>query len=474
MSLFRFGFTASSSASATEDTPTRPTLPNYLPQASECGLGVEEHSTVTAFVSQLANPEPEAKKRKTKGNYTHYSDEDRAKIGKYATENGNERARKRFLTKFPHLTESTVRSFKKRYLEKMETEKKKANPQPVTSLPNNVRGRPPILLELDGKLIKYLKTVRAKGGVVNIHVVRATAQALIVSNPALTQCLSRFEMPRSWVQSIYRRMGYNRRAGTTSRPPVPEGIYNECRREFLGDIYEKMTLYSIPPELVLNADQTPSSYVSVGKMTMAAKGVKSVPVQGLTDKRNITLTFVVTFKGDFLPMQVIYGGKTKASLPRGFVFPKGFSLSQNPKHWSNEKETLKLIQEVVNPYVVHKRKELGLHSTQKALMVWDVFKGQMTEAVKNNLASLNIELVPVPANLTHLFQPLDLTVNGAAKKFIKKEFITYYSSIIQQQLESGKKLEDINIDMRLTIVKPLHAQWLVNTYNSSLGLKDGK
>ena len=116
MSLFRFGFTASSSASATEDTPTRSTLPNYLPQVSECGLGVEEHSTVTAFVSQLANPEPEAKKRRTKGNYTHYSDEDRAKIGKYATENGNERARKHFLTKFPHLTESTVRSFKKRYI----------------------------------------------------------------------------------------------------------------------------------------------------------------------------------------------------------------------------------------------------------------------------------------------------------------------------------------------------------------------
>ena len=68
-----------------------------------------------------------------------------------------------------------------------------------------------------------------------------------------------------------------------------------------------MTLYSIPPELVLNADQTPSSFVSFWKVTMAAKGVKSVPVEGLTDKRNITLTFVVTFKGDFLPMQVIYG-----------------------------------------------------------------------------------------------------------------------------------------------------------------------
>ena len=52
---------------------------------------------------------------------------------------------------------------------------------------------------------------------------------------------------------------------------------------------------------------------------------------------------------------------------------------------------------------------------------------------------------------------------------LKKEFIIYYSSIVQEQIESGKKLEDINIDMRLTIVKPLHTQWLVNTYNFFTG-----
>ena len=63
-----------------------------------------------------------------------------------------------------------------------------------------------------------------------------------------------------------------------------------------------MEQYSIPFELILNADQTPSSYVSVGKMTMAKHGEKSVPIKGLTDKRNITLTFAVTFTGDFLPM----------------------------------------------------------------------------------------------------------------------------------------------------------------------------
>ena len=53
-------------------------------------------------------------------------------------------------------------------------------------------------------------------------------------------------------------------------------------------------------------------------------------------------------------MQIIYGGKTTASQPHGFQFPKGFCLSQNSKHWSNEQETLKLIDEVINLYLVRK------------------------------------------------------------------------------------------------------------------------
>ena len=46
----------------------------------------------------------------------------------------------------------------------------------------------------------------------------------------------------------------------------------------------------------------------------------------------------------------------------------------------------------------------------------------------------------------------------------KKEFITYYSTSVQRQLESGKKAEDIEVDLRLSVIKPVHAQWLVNIY----------
>ena len=195
------------------------------------------------------------------------------------------------------------------------------------------------------------------------------------------------------------------------------------------------------------------------------RGEKSVRIKGLTDKRNITLTFAVTFTGDFLPMQIIYGGKTDRSQPRGVVFPKGFHVTQNEKHWSNETETVNFIEQVMNPYVTDKRKELGLRADQKALLTWDVFRGQTTDHVAQILDSLNIKVVKVPANMTHFSQPLDLLINGSAKNFMRKRFVTWNAEEIKKQMDAGVPAESIGVNLKLTSLKALHANWLIELYN---------
>jgi len=72
-------------------------------------------------------------------------------------------------------------------------------------------------------------------------------------------------------------------------------------------------------------------------------------------------------------------------LPR-YKFPKGFSLSVNPKHFSNTAESIKLLNKVIVPYVKKQRLDLGLSPTQKALVIMDVFTGQMTSEVTKILA----------------------------------------------------------------------------------------
>ena len=59
----------------------------------------------------------------------------------------------------------------------------------------------------------------------------------------------------------------------------------------------------------------------------------------------------------------------------------------------------------------------------------------------------------------------DLTVNREAKKFMKDQFTSWYSAQIQSQLDSGVVLDDVDVDLRLSVLKPIHATWIVSMYN---------
>ena len=56
-----------------------------------------------------------------------------------------------------------------------------------------------------------------------------------------------------------------------------------------------------------------------------------------------------------------------------------------------------------------------------------------------HLLQNNIYFVTVPNNMTDLFQPLDLTVNGHCKKFMKNEFAKWYMQQVDNALQVGKK-----------------------------------
>ena len=86
----------------------------------------------------------------------------------------------------------------------------------------------------------------------------------------------------------------------------------------------------------------------------------------------------------------------------------------------------------------------------------------MTRVVLDKLQDNNIHLVRVPPNMINLFQPLDLTVNGAAKAYMKRCFTAWYSKELRKEPETGKDLDDIDIKLTLTVLKPLHVSWLVD------------
>ena len=155
-------------------------------------------------------------------------------------------------------------------------------------------------------------------------------------------------------------------------------VFESFRMWILRGYKRMMEVNKYASMSIMNLDQTPLKYIPVSHHTLAKKGNKSVAIAGSSDKRSITGTFTITLDGKFLPLQLIYGGKTKQSLLR-YKFPEERDCLNKPN--------------------------------QPALLILDVFRGQMTKDVTDLLLQNKIFFVKVPNNMTQLFQPLDLTAN---------------------------------------------------------------
>ena len=107
---------------------------------------------------------------------------------------------------------------------------------------------------------------------------------------------------------------------------------------------------------------------------------------------------------------------------------------------------------------------LKLPENAKALLIFDVFKGQTTSPVNDLLKKGDIA-IHVPNNHTNLFQPLDISVNKSAKCFIADKYQDWYAKKVLQQLNRGVAAHDVKVDVKLSIMKPLHAKWIIEMYH---------
>ena len=134
---------------------------------------------------------------------------------------------------------------------------------------------------------------------------------------------------------------------------------------------------------------------------------------------------------------------------------ESFFISFSEKHWGNEKDGFKIIQDIAVPYVT-KEKEKLCSPNQPALLIMDVFNGQMSNPGLTKLEEHNILLTRVPGNITHMFQPLGFTVNGCFAQFMKPKLVEWYTNKVTRALHNGQDLKTITtgfINSKTTIRK---------------------
>lgn len=358
---------------------------------------------------------------------------------------------------------TTVHSIKKAYLEETRAKRAAEDEGEVTSLPLKKRGRPVLLgEELDSMVQQYLTKVREGGGVVTARIAVAAARGILMScdRSKLVEFGGHVELNRHWAYSLLNRMKFVQRKVTTAKSKHSIAGFAQLKEGFLNDVEATVEMEEIPPELILNWDQTGIKIVPSSTWTMDRQGSKRVEAVAVNDKRLITAVFCGSLVGDFLPIQVIYQGKTARSHPR-FQFPRDWNITHSPKHWSNEETMIEYINEIIIPYVECTRG--SFEDDTPAMVIMDNFKGQITTSVTELLETNNIHVCLLPPNTTDLLQPMDVSVNKPAKDFLKSRFQDWYSEQLAKQFE-GRDIESTDlqpINLGLPLMKELGAKWMV-------------
>ena len=409
---------------------------------------------------------------KKRGSYKNYTATQRSEIGKYSCQHGAAATARHFSMKLgSKVSESTVKSIKKAYLEELQKRPRTDDcGELISALPVKKRGRKLLLGDdLYQKVQIYLCKVREGEGAVSGRIVIAAARGIVLKyNPSgsmLAELGGPVDLNEYWAHSLLKRMKFVQRKATTSKGKHTVTNFTQLKEAFLDDVDEAVTMEDIPVELILNWDQTGIKLVPCSSWTMEKQGEKRVEMVGVNDKRQITVVFRGTFLGDFLPVHVIYKGKTNHCHPR-FSFPPDWHITHSPNHWSTEETMVQYVEHIIVPYIEKVREDIGAGKT--ALVVMDNFKGQVTQSVTNLLEDHNIpsHICLLPANTTDLLQPMNISVNKPSKDFLKRQFNQWYTDQVMKQLEGrDNDLEAAAIqpiEMGMPLMKKISAKWLVD------------
>lgn len=368
--------------------------------------------------------------------------------------------------RFADLSESTIRSWheengelRPRFRQVLE-ELKSAAPR-GRGKEGWLAGHP----EIEDEAKRILQVMRERGAVVNIGVVRHILRIVIEDKePAL---LAEVKLSKHFVSVWVREMlGWSWRLRTTAASKVPldwraQGV------EMAKRIAVNIQLHKVHPALVVNMDQTGILLAPADSRTYEAKGAKDVQVIGADDKRQITACIASSLDGDFLPLQLIFQGKTEQCHPPLTQEAKEayVHLTHSENHWSNQTTMQEYISEVLVPYAERRIQQYNLSRDAHIVLVLDVWAVHKSEEFRRFLRTHHprIHLVFVPPNCTSQLQVADVVLQRPFKHGVRRRFNEWAASVLREQVQTDE-LVGLNPFLKMSSIKPLLLQWLVQTW----------
>ena len=167
------------------------------------------------------------------------------------------------------------------------------------------------------------------------------------------------------------------------------------------------TLQNVPPENILNYDETNLTDDPGNTLVITTKGTKRVDRVMDTSKQSTSLMFAVTASGKTLPPYVVYKaiGLYDSWCEGG---PAGTVYNRTQSGWFEGKTFEHWFEAIALPYL---RRLDG-----KKCVIGDNLSSHISARTLRLCEENNIAFVFLPPNSTHILQPLDVSYFGPMKK----------------------------------------------------------
>ena len=280
---------------------------------------------------------------------------------------------------------------------------------------------------------------------------------------------------------VNRQLGWSKRKGTQAGQKVPPDAPAQMQHHAFRiaiDIRDQ----AVPDCCCVNSDQTGKTYSQPGASTYDPIGTNQVTIVGKEDKRAFTIMVGISMSGQVLPFQIMYGGKTSASLPEinnpnsefkhandeakslRFRF-EWTGISGN--HWSNLETMKSYVRNILSVYF-NGRRALLKRPNQVCIWTidcWSVHRSQeFRDWMRTNYPWILVRYVP--GGCTGIFQPCDVGIQRILKHAMKKTALSHIVKETVAHLNNSKDPGTILLTKAVKVLRNRSVEWLVQGFKA--------
>lgn len=224
---------------------------------------------------------------------------------------------------------------------------------------------------------------------------------------------------KNYVYELSRQLQLNTKKPTLEEKDRNKFSTTETVKDFFNLTYTDEMIQGVPPQLILNADET-SVEVSLPKKVLIPDGEEEgKSIDKFSKSSHISAMITINANGDdFQPYVLVPLKYAPKDLLTAIAAGK-ITIGGSPNGWMNdicfEEWSKWLIQKVQNL-----RKTYNYDAEQKAILFLDGHGSRNNSKIMRLFKSNFIEVIIFPPHMTHLFQPFDRVVARPLKECLSR------------------------------------------------------